>query len=191
MGEYHEIEALKSGDEKAFGALVDSFSQKIFNLTFSILKNTEDAADATQETFTTIYLSVGKFKGESTIDTWIYRIAVNKCHEFIRKKNRVKRAGQTTEISQIDFSKNIAFHQPFSHPGVELERKEKARILSVALDALPENQRTAFLLHKVEGFSYLEIAEIMGLSLSAIESQIFRARQNLRKLLEKYVNDEI
>ncbi len=191
MDEFHEIEALKRGDGQAFAVLVDTFSQRIFNLTFSILKNKEDAADATQETFTSVYLSISDFKRESSLSTWVYRIAVNKCHEVIRKKNRVKRSGQTIEISQVDFAKKNALPQPFFHPGVELERKEKALILSAALDALPENQRTAFILHKVEGFSYLEITDIMGLSLSAVESLIFRGRQNLRKLLENYFKDEI
>ncbi len=190
MGDFEQIEALKKGDDKAFALLVDAFSHKIYNLSFSILKNKEDASDATQETFTTIYLSVGQFKGESSISTWIYRIAVNKCNEFMRKKNRLKRSGQTVEISQMDFAKKIHTDQPFLHPGVELDRKEKASLLTAALDELPEKQRTAFTLHKVDGFSYTEIAAIMNVSLSAIESLIFRARQNLRKLLEAYFNEE-
>ncbi len=180
---------LKKSDEIAFGFLVDLFSKKIYNTCIGILQNLEDAEDVTQEIFLTIHLNIKEFKEESSLSTWIYRISVNKCLEFLRKKNRKKRSGIFRSIFSSDGVKAIENHSDFLHPGIQLENQERSQILFRAIGLLPEQQQTAYVLHKIEQVSYNEIANVMQLSLSAVESLIFRAKQNLKKYLTAYYEE--
>lgn len=189
MVDFEEIDALKKGDQRAFQLLLDTFSAKVYNLCVGILQNTEDAEDTTQEIFTTVYLSIAQFKGDSKLSTWIYRIAVNKCQELIRKKSRKKRFGFLTTLNKVEIGSSSSLHANFLHPGIELENKERAAILLGAIERLPENQRIAFTMHKVEGIPYEEVATIMNVSLSSVESLMFRAKQNLKLSLEKYYEE--
>lgn len=186
MTDFEEIEALKKGDNRAFQLLLDQFSEKVFNLSVGILQNQEDAEDITQEIFTTVYLSISKFKGDSKLSTWIYRIAVNKCREHIRTKSRKKRFGFLTTLDKIETGNLSSLHANFFHPGIELENKERLAILFGAIERLPENQRVAFSMHKIEGIPYEEVAAIMEVSLSSVESLMFRAKQKLKQELGSY-----
>lgn len=186
MEEKEIIMRLKKNDEKAFQVLVDLFSKRVYNTCIGMLQNMEDAEDVTQEIFITIHLNIKEFKEESSLSTWIYRISVNKCLEFIRKKNRKKRSGIFKSIFSSDGDRAIENHSDFMHPGIQLENQERAKIVFKAIDLLPEQQRTAYILHKIEQVSYQEIAEIMEVSLSAVESLLFRAKQNLKKHLAIY-----
>lgn len=189
MEEKEIITRLRKNDEIAFSYLVDLFSKKVYNTCIGMLQNIEDAEDVTQEIFVTIHLNINQFKEESSLSTWIYRISVNKCLEFIRKKNRKKRSGIFKSLFSSDGEKLIENHSDFHHPGIELENKERAQTLFKAIDLLSEQQRTAYILNKIEQVSYNEIAEIMELSLSAVESLLFRAKQNLRKHLAAYYKE--
>ena len=189
MKEKEIIIRLKKNDENAFQILVGLFSKKVYNTCVGMLQNMEDAEDVTQEIFITIHLNIKEFKEESSLSTWIYRIAVNKCLEFIRKKNRKKRSGIFKSIFSSDGEKVIENHSDFMHPGIQLENQERAKILFKAIDLLPEQQRTAYVLHKIEQISYNEIAAIMQLSLSAVESLLFRGKQNLKKHLAIYYEE--
>ncbi len=187
MIDFTDIDGLKCRDEKSFTRLIDHYSEMIFNLSLNMLQDQKDAEDITQEVFTTIYLQIGQFKGESKFTTWIYRIALNKCQEHIRSKSRKKRLGFLTTLDKAEMG--TAMQANFMHPGIELENQERAAILFSAIEQLPENQRIAFTLHKIEGVSYEEIAYLMGASLSSVESLIFRARQNLKKMLNDYYEE--
>lgn len=186
MTETPDIEELKKGDHRAFRQLIELFSEKVYNLSIGILQDQHDAEDVTQEIFTTVYLSIGQFKGESKLSTWIYRIAINKCQEHIRKRTRKKRFGFLTTIEKAEIGDGSSLKANFLHPGIALEEKERSAILFAAIERLPDNQKLAFSMHKLEGIPYEEIAAIMEVSLSSVESLIFRARQNLKKLLEDY-----
>lgn len=185
MVDSNEIRALQQGNPEAFQRLVAAYSGKIYRLTLSILQHPEDAEDVTQEVFTTVYLSIARFQGDAQLSTWMYRIAVNKCQEHIRKKSRKKRFGFLTSLDQVEAT------QPadWMHPALELENKERAVILFGAINRLPENQRLAFTMHKLEGIPYDEIAHILELSLSSVESLIFRARQSLKQWLADYYEE--
>ena len=189
MEEKELILRLKKNDEIAFGFLVDFFSKKVYNTCVGMLQNLEDAQDITQEIFITIHINIENFKEESSLSTWIYRISVNKCLEFIRKKNRKKRSGIFKSIFSADDEKALENHSDFSHPGIQLENKERSIILFKAISLLPEQQQTAYVLHKVEQVSYNEIAGIMEVSLSSVESLLFRAKQNLKKYLATYYEE--
>ena len=129
MEEKELILRLKKNDEIAFGFLVDFFSKKVYNTCIGMLQNIEDAEDVTQEIFISIHINIKEFKEESSLSTWIYRISVNKCLEFIRKKNRKKRSGIFRSIFSADGEKSIENHSDFSHPGIQLENKERSIIL--------------------------------------------------------------
>lgn len=183
------ITRLKKNDHNAFQYLVETFSKKVYNTCIGMLQNIEDAEDVTQEIFVTIHLNINDFSGKSSLSTWIYRISVNKCLEFLRKKSRKKRSGIFKSIFASEVEKTIENQSDFIHPGIQLENQERSKIVFKAIDLLPENQKTAFILHKIEQVSYNEIAEIMDTSLSSVESLLFRAKQNLKKHLAHYYEE--
>lgn len=160
----------------------------VYNTVLGFLQNAEDAEDVTQDVFIKVYESIHQFKGESAFSTWLYRITVTSSLEFLRKKKRKKRFAFITGLLGDN---NEPRHDPpdFVHPGVQLDNREKGRMLFKALKQIPENQRIAFTLHKVEGLSYQEVAGAMETSVAAIESLIHRARQNLKKLLKDYYRE--
>ena len=188
MNEEDFISQLRSGDHSAYSELVRLFGDKVYNTTIGILQNEEDAEDITQEVFIEVFRSVHGFKGQSTLSTWIYRISVVKALEFLRKKKRKKRFAIVQSLFGMESVLPETDAPHFYHPGVQLENKERSSILFAAIDKLPDTQKTAFILHKTEGLSYAEVAEIMMTSVSSVESLMFRAKQNLQKLLADYYN---
>ncbi|MBI5402830.1 MAG: RNA polymerase sigma factor [Ignavibacteriae bacterium] len=188
MEENKLIDRIIENDEAAFRELYDTFSSRVYNTALGFLQSTEDAEDITQEIFILIHRSIKNFNRDSSLSTWIYRIAVNKSLEFIRSKKRKKRFAIVKSI----FAKEEAEELPdFLHPGIIAENKDRAKILFKAIDKLTENQKTAFLLNKIDHLSYKEISEIMKVSHSSVESLIFRAKENLKKELYNYYNDKI
>ena len=184
LNEDQLVQELKEGSETAFKHVVDTYQNMVYNTCLSIVKSEEDAEDIAQDVFVQVYQSIASFKGESKLSTWIYRIATTKSLDFERKKKRKKRFGFVRSIFGED--SEVVINPPdFHHPGIVLDKKENAAILFRAIDQLPDNQRTAFLLNKVEGLSYQEVAEVLQTSVSSIESLLHRAKNNLRKPLEK------
>lgn len=186
MEEKHLISKLQDGDREAFSILVARYSSKIYNVCLSILQNQGDAEDMVQEVFTEVYRSVKTFKEQSSLGTWIYRIANNKCLDELRKRNRKKRFAWLDSLSNPDNAHKSDRISDFEHPGIQMERKEMARYLFKAIDQLPERQRIAYTLHKVEGLSYAEITEILDTTLASVEALMHRARLNLQKTLSHY-----
>ena len=179
---------LQQGDESAFKKLVDEWQNMVYNTAVSIVQNEDDADDITQEVFIQVYQSVSSFKGESKFSTWLYRVTVSKALDHEKKKKRKKRFGFIQSLFGTDGEVQIHAVE-FNHPGVQLEKKERARELLNALKKLPDKQRIAFTLHKLEGQSYQEVAEIMNSTLYAVESLMSRAKTNLKKELNRYYNN--
>ncbi|MEP7106442.1 MAG: RNA polymerase sigma factor [Ferruginibacter sp.] len=179
------INKLKQGDQAGFTAFMDLYQDMVYNTAISMVQNADDADDITQEVFVQVFLSIHAFKGESKLSTWLYRITISKALDHEKKKNRKKRFGFVQSL--FGGPDNEHLHPvDFNHPGVQLENKERAGELFKALKQLPEKQRIAFTLHKLEGQSHQEIAEIMKTSLYAIESLMGRAKANLKKVLYNY-----
>lgn len=185
------IDKLRAGKQSAFSQLLDDYQQKVFGTCISFIPNKEDAEDVAQEVFLEVFKSIHKFKGDSKLSTWIYKIATNKCLEFIRKKNTKKRFAfmQTIMGNEIPLDKTSYFTE-VNHPGVLLENKEKSAIIFKAINTLPESQRVIFTLAKVDDKSYQEIVEITGKSLSSVESLMFRAKKGLQEKLENFYRTE-
>ncbi len=181
---------LKKGDRKAFEILVTTYQDRIYNSCLGIVHDPSDAEDLAQEVFVEVYRSVEHFKEEAKLSTWMYRIAVTKSLDHLRSKKRKKRFAFVKSL--FGEGDNEPRYDPpdFVHPGVQLENKERATHLFKAIDALPENQKVAFTLHKIEGLSYQEVAEVIGVTVSSVESLMFRAKQNLQKLLGSYYKED-
>lgn len=183
MEEPELILALQQGSQAAFRELVNSYQARVYNTCLGLVQNEEDAEECAQDTFIEVHKSIGNFRGQSKLSTWIYRIATTKSLELIRKYKRQKRFGFLKSLSG---NQEEAPLRNFNHPGVALEQKEHAQALFQALERLPDTQKVAFTLHKLEGLPYQEISEVMKLSLSSVESLMFRARKNLQELLRVY-----
>lgn len=185
MDERILVEQLKKGDEAAFKTIVETWQNMVYNTALGIVQNAEDAEDIAQEVFVQVHQSVGSFKGESKFSTWLYRITVTKSLDHERRKKRKKRFGFVRSI--FGDQNEVLINPPdFHHPGVVLDNKEDAAVLFGAISELPENQRIAFTLNKVEGLSYQEVSEVMKTTVSSVESLMHRAKNNLKKNLEDY-----
>lgn len=191
MEERDLINLVKQKDRNAFKTLVEAWQDMVFNTAVGILQNEEDAEDVAQEVFMQVFESIETFKEESKLSTWIYRITVSKAMDHIRKKRTKKRFAFLKSLFKDD---GLEMIEPpdFIHPGVKLENKENAQALFQAMDKLPPNQKTAFVLNKMESLSYAEVGDILELSSSAVDSLLQRARQNLKKELKTHfemIND--
>jgi RNA polymerase sigma-70 factor (ECF subfamily) len=169
---------------------VENHKRMVYNTSLGIVQNTADAEDIAQEVFIQVINSIHEFKGDSKLSTWLYRITVTKSLDHLRAKKRKKRFAFVQSL----FGENnelTAEQSTFVHPGVQLENKERAAVLFKALARLPENQKAAFILHKTEGLSYQEVAETLNISVSSVESLMFRAKNNLQKYLSDYYQKEL
>ncbi len=185
MNEQQLIIALQQKEEPAFARLVADYQPMVYNTVLGLVQHSQDAEDIAQEVFIQVYQSVHAFKGESKLSTWIYRICITKSLDWLKHKQRKRRFGFIQSI----FGGNEETTQQlpdFHHPGVQLANKEKAAMLFKAIQQLPENQRIAFVLQKLEGLGQSEIAAVMVQSEGAVESLLQRAKQNLRKTLQTY-----
>ncbi len=182
MNEVELIQGLRNGDEAAFKFLVKNYQDRVYNTAIGIVQNAEDAQDVAQEVFIQVFRSIHSFKEESKLSTWIYRITTSRALDLLRSRKSKKRFGFLQRL--FGDSNETLYELPdFNHPGVALDRKENAALLFKAISQLPENQKIAFTLHKLEDLSYQEISEVMRTSVAAVESMMHRAKQNLRKIL--------
>lgn len=179
MEENEHIAALKNGNRIAFDLLVQRYAEKVLNLANRFLHNETDAEDVTQEVFTTVFLSISGFKGDSLLSTWIYRITLHKCQEHLRKKQRKKRFGFLIPTDQLS-EKGIELVSETKNPEEIMSQDERVAFIYAQIGRLPENQRIVFTLHKLEGMSYTEITEVTDFSLSSVESLMFRAKKQLK-----------
>jgi RNA polymerase sigma-70 factor, ECF subfamily len=184
------IRGLQAGEEDAFRLLTDTWQKQVFNTCYSIVHNREDADDLTQDVFIEVFRSAGKFRGDARLSTWLYRMAVNKSLNLIRsRKNRRWLRFFEDQPSVGEAATRISSGKLASD---DLEQEQLSGRLHQAIDSLAENQRIAFLLNKYEELPYQQIAEVMGTSLSAVESLIHRAKNNLqKKLWEAYKKNSL
>ena len=183
------IAQLRAGDQAAFRHLVEEHKGIVFNTSLGIVQNHADAEDIAQEVFIQAFHSVKDFKGDSKLSTWLYRIAVTKALDHLRAKKRKKRFAPLQNLFGQESNEPLAEQAMFVHPGVQLENKERAALLFKAIGKLPEQQKAAFLLHKTEGLSYQEVAEVLQVTLSSVESLMHRAKSNLQKYLQEYYKE--
>lgn len=183
MTEQELIQGLVRSDEEAFRLLVDQYQAPVYNTILGLVQSESDAEDLAQDVFIQIFRSISQFKGESKLSTWIYRIATTKSLDFIRSKKAKKRFAFFYRLGTPGEYEHLAVPD-FHHPGVVSEQKENAAQLFRAITQLPENQKTAFTLTRLEQLPHAAVAEIMCITVPAVESLLHRARVNLKKTIE-------
>jgi len=176
-------------DDDRFSLLVDKYRDRVFNQAYRMLGNTEDAEEATQDVFLRVYRSIGEFRGDSKITTWIYRITSNVCISRLRKKQ--------LEVTSLDEpfdedGRTLAELIPDEAPGPEsrLESKQTAELVRAHVRTLPPNWAMALSLHHFEGLSYDETAEAMEIPKATAATYIFRARRRLAQRLAALIDPE-
>lgn len=184
------IQHVIAKDHSAFKLLVERYQKLVLNVCYHFIGNRQDAEDVSQDVFLQVYKTIGAFRGESKLSTWIYRIAVNRSLNFIRDHNRPKWLRGFSLLYDDSSEEPIDLPAPESdRPDITLEEKEKRAALRAAIDSLPSKQKTAFILHKLEGLSHEEISGIMRRSGSSVESLIHRAKLNLQKQLIGFIKE--
>jgi RNA polymerase sigma-70 factor (ECF subfamily) len=185
------IQQIKAKDQAAFKTLVDRYQALVINTCYHLLGNRQDSEDVAQEVFLQVYKSAGKFRQEARLSTWLYRIAVNRSLNFIRDRKRFRWLKNLSSLleSQSDRINDLPASDS-DRPDVALEEKERSLVVQKAIDSLPVKQKAAFVLHKYEGLSYQQIAEIMHRSLSSVESLIHRAKGRLQRELICYLKEK-
>ncbi|HNY01641.1 MAG TPA: sigma-70 family RNA polymerase sigma factor [Bacteroidales bacterium] len=177
------IEGIGRRDRVAFQYLVDQYQEKVIRTAFHFTGNMEDAEDISQEVLLDVIRHAPSFRGSSALSTWIYRITVNKVLNMIRRQQRKQLMVRLESLVSPFRGHDAANLAEPSVAGDGHETRERDELLQAALRRLPENQRIAFVLHRFDEQPYRRIAEIMNISISAVESLIHRARLNLQKYL--------
>lgn len=172
--------------ESALAALYSEFGSRVYNTAIGYLQDAGAAEEVTQDVFVKIYQSAARFEGKSSVSTWIYRITVNQALDRLSYGKRQKRFGWMVALFKEDSSMPNVDLPHFDHPGVLLERQENARILFKAIESLPVQQKTAFILSFMEDLPRQEVAAVMQTSLKAVEALLQRAKANLRAHLEGF-----
>ncbi len=155
----------------------------VFNLALQYVQNQEDAQEITQDVFVAVHHAMRDFKERSSLKTWIYRITINKSLDFLKAKQRKKRFAFLSSLFYPDSAEIKYDSVTFDHPGVQLEYKEAIATIFKHINELPDAQKTALILTKIEQKPQAEVAEIMELSLKAVEGLLQRAKNNLSKKL--------
>ena len=189
MAELAFIQSIKNNEPESFRKLVLNYQDMIVNTCYGFVKNHTDAEDVAQEVFIEVYRSINKFREDAKLSTWLYRIAVNKSIDFLRKKKRKSWLGSIQSVFGSEEKAMVIEDKYRPNPQQTLEQNERKVVLQNAIEKLAENQKTAFILHKYEGLSYKEIAKVMDVSLSSVESLMHRAKKNLKKLLYSYYQE--
>lgn len=182
LSETKLIKDLQQKSESAFKELVNSYQKMVYNTVLGIVQQELEAEDIAQEVFIQVFMSIDGFREDAKLSTWIYRIAITKALDWERKKKTKKRFGKILSFFSND-DEQVYDAVDFNHPGIQLEKKEQANLLFKALNKLPDNQRIAFILIKMEGLNYHETSEVMNTSLKAIEAYMHRAKINLQKTI--------
>jgi RNA polymerase sigma-70 factor, ECF subfamily len=165
-----------------FENLYNEYKNTVFNICLHYVLNAEDAQDITQETFVKVYQRQHQFNAEAaSLKTWICRIAINNCLDFLKAKKSKKRFGFLSTLFHTDSNEPIKDAIDINHPGIETEDKEALKRLLQIIYSLPDNQKTAIILTKIEDRPQKEVAEIMNISLKAVESLLQRAKQTIQK----------
>ena len=181
------IKQILHGDRAAFQDVVEKYQQRMYAVAYGLLGNREDALDAVQEAFVKAYGSLGRFKGESSLYTWLYRITVNAAVDLGRKKSRREEVEFREEIEPDEEKGTYPVAPASGNPAEQLMTKELGELIENALQELPTEQRTAIVLREIEGLSYKEIATVMRCSEGTVMSRLHYGRKKLQEVLEPHL----
>ncbi len=186
------VERCRRGDHTAFRALMERYQRKVFALSYGMVHNSEDAQEMVQEAFIKAYRNLDRFQGNSSFYTWLYRISINACIDFLRREKKGRgnvdyddQIGHHERVNESDFP--LVSSAGVDNPGRSQSRRELGEQIRRAIAALSEKHRQVILLREVEGMAYGEIAETLGVAKGTVMSRLHHARQNLQAALGPYV----
>jgi RNA polymerase sigma-70 factor (ECF subfamily) len=184
------VEGLRKGDPTATELLLDTYGDRVYRLAIRITGNEQDAEEVVQDALWTAARKIGMFKGESAFGSWVYRITANTAYQKLRGRQSRKHEVPWTDLRPA-FDDERHHAEPVADWSGKVEepalQAELRTVLTTAINDLPEDYRTAFLMHDVEGLSNPEIAESLHLSLPAVKSRVHRSRLILRERLSRYM----
>ncbi|MGU5534522.1 RNA polymerase sigma factor RpoE [Aeromonas caviae] len=180
------VERVQRGDKNAFNLLVRKYQHKVVNLVARYVNNPGDVPDVAQEAFIKAYRALPTFRGESAFYTWLYRIAVNTAKNYLTSQGR-RPPSSDVEVDEAEYYGGGEALQEVATPENLALTDEIKRTMFTAIEALPEDLRTAITLREMEGLSYEEIAEIMDCPVGTVRSRIFRAREAIDKKLQPLI----
>lgn len=178
------VRRIQAGDEMAFREIVDRYQAKIFSIIYGILRNHNDAEDIAQQVFAKIYFSIKNFDFRSSLLTWIYKITVNECYDYLRKK-RVRKLVYESDFSEEDSMRMENSEQGMDRTPAVDSSLEKRDLIVKLLSKVNEEDRSLLLLKEVEGHSVEELAQMTGLNENTIKVKLFRTRQKLLKAAQR------
>src|SRR4030043_221414 len=182
------IERCKTGDEKAFAEIVTHYQKKVFNLSYRMLGNLEEAKDIAQEVFISVFKSIKDLKEEIKFDAWLTQITLNHCRnrwKYLKRRQYFNSDSLDDPIETEDGSVPRALYDPSDNPEILLEKKMVQQLIQGGLLKLKEEQRGLLVLRDLQGFSYEEIGDMLGLPEGTIKSKLHRARMDLKEVLER------
>ncbi|MDP1853568.1 MAG: sigma-70 family RNA polymerase sigma factor [Candidatus Omnitrophota bacterium] len=188
------IERIKNGDQNAFCELVEKYKEKALNIAFSFCRNYEDAKDISQEAFIKAFKTIRNFRSESRFYTWFYRILINLCKDYLRRRMKNKAISANIRINNEAQEEESIFEVIASGlpgPKEQLLNKELGEELTKALNSLPEQQKRVFTLKNIHGLKINEIAEIIKCAEGTIKAHLFKATLNLQERLAAYACQEV
>lgn len=185
------IRRLRERDERAFREMVEEHRDRVYNLTFRMLGNREEAEDVAQEVFITVFKSIDAFRGDAKLSTWLYRVTANHCKNRIKylARRQDRNRAELTERTELSSSSGTSTGapKPSPRPDVQLQGAEMEQILQRAIASLDDDQRILVVLRDIEELSYEEICAITELPEGTVKSRLHRARMALRKKLLKHM----
>ncbi|MBM7686418.1 RNA polymerase sigma factor [Defluviitalea raffinosedens] len=179
------VNKAKNGNIAAFEELITAHEVKIYNIAYRMFHNEEDAKDLSQEIFIKVFENIGKFKGNSSFSTWLYRIATNTCIDELRRRKGKETYSIDAEVETDEGNMKREYSDLKPNPEEMAINKEVSIQIQNAMDHLSEEHKTAIILRDLQGLEYNEISEILECSLGTVKSRISRARRQLIELLVK------
>lgn len=189
------IRAVLDGQPDRYAELVDRYQARAIRLAFSLLGNTDDAREASQDAFLKAYRSLGRFRGEAAFFTWLSRIVINECRSRWRRRARepiatVRISGSPAADEESEASFFVDPEDPGAGPGEQLAQRELSQRLSREIARLPTRQRIAFVSHHLHGCSLEETAAVMRCRVGTVKSHLFRATERLKGALSPWLTQE-
>ncbi|MFW5992012.1 MAG: RNA polymerase sigma factor [Halanaerobiaceae bacterium] len=178
------IKRYKAGDKQAFTELINRYQHRVYNTTFRMLGNHEDALDTAQETFIRVFNNIDNFKFKSNFSTWLFRITGNLCRDELRKRNNNLKM-YSIQNDRPDLETRDQKEGNKNNPEKISLNKELQKVIQEKIDQLPQTQKTVIVLRDIQGFSYKEIAEVLDISMGTVKSRLSRARSGLRNRLNR------
>src|SRR5262245_12693619 len=175
------IQRFLAGEEEAFERLVERYYQRIDRLAQQVVRHPMAAEDIAQEVFLRAYRGLPRFRGEASFYSWLYRIAINLCLNYLRRQANQVSTAQNPDASTLSVTDD---------PSVVLEAQERERLIRKAIDTLPSHYRIAIILRDLEGLSYQEIADILSVPLGTVKSRINFGKRLLRNTLRAFLDDD-